>query len=143
MKSLYSDIHDFHQKFGLPPISKTPAPLTPELLRFRVNFMLEEISEYEKAALNGDLEGQLDALVDLVYVALGTAYLQRMPFNTAWERVHEANMKKVRAEHADQSKRGSSFDVVKPEGWKPPRHTDLVYNEDIAIFAFSRDISSR
>ena len=29
-------------------------------------------------------------------------------------------MEKVRAKTADNSERGDAFDVVKPEGWKPP-----------------------
>ena len=65
----------------------------------------------------------LDALVDLVYVALGTAYLHGFgpqKFNEAWRRVHEKNMEKIRAPSADHSKRGSAFDVIKPAGWTPP-----------------------
>lgn len=47
-------------------------------------------------------------------------------FREAWDRVHRANMAKVRAERASDSKRGSSFDVVKPEGWQAPDLGDLV-----------------
>jgi len=68
---------------------------------------------------------QLDALVDLAYVVLGTAFMHGFDFNEAWRRVHAANMQKVRATSPDVSKRNSSLDVVKPEGWTPPDLSDL------------------
>jgi predicted HAD superfamily Cof-like phosphohydrolase len=37
-----------------------------------------------------------------------------------WADVQRANMSKVRAERAVDSKRGSVWDVVKPRGWVPP-----------------------
>ncbi len=73
-----------------------------------------------------DLEKQLDALVDLMYVLLGTSYLQGFDLKEAWNRVHAANMTKIRTERADDSKRGSVYDVVKPEGFRPPDLSDLV-----------------
>ena len=59
-------------------------------------------------------------------VALGTAYMQGFNFKEAWRRVHEANMRKVRATSEEQSKRNSSSDVVKPAGWVAPDLKDLV-----------------
>jgi len=88
--------------------------------------MNEEWQEYCDAHVVDDLEGMLDALVDLTYVVLGTAYLHGFDFNEAFRRVHEANMKKVRAEAKTDSKRGTAYDVVKPEGWTPPDLGDLV-----------------
>lgn len=127
--SLFFDIHQFHEKFGLKPVEKV-GELNAEVLKFRIDFMREELNEFERAAAFGDLEGELDALVDLVYVALGTAYLAKFPFGQAWNRVQKANMAKVRAEKESDSKRGSVLDVVKPEGWTPPSHHDLVKPDD-------------
>ena len=143
--NLMEDIHEFHTKFGLLHLG-LPRNLPGELGDFRENFMQEELDEYrgsreavqymaeqpliDKAEYTVQLEQQLDALVDLVYVALGTAHLQGFDFLTAWRRVHLANMKKVRAQSADQSKRGTTFDVVKPVGWEAPDHSDLVEVND-------------
>lgn len=123
--NLFQAIQEFHEKFEL-PAAESPKPLNAELFEFRKGFMHEELEEYCIAFLDEDLEGQLDALVDLVYVALGTAYMQGFDFNEAFRRVHEANMAKVRAKTADESKRGTAYDVVKPEGWTPPNLSDLV-----------------
>lgn len=121
----YRDILDFHVKFGLVYFGG-PRPLPTDLKDFRIKFMEEELNEYKRAVDVGDLEGQLDALVDLVYVALGTAHLQGFKFNEAWKRVHQANMRKVRATSEEQSKRGTASDVIKPVGWEPPFLKDLV-----------------
>jgi predicted HAD superfamily Cof-like phosphohydrolase len=139
------DIEAFHQKFGLEYVGK-PRILPSDLFDFRSRFIDEELQEWREeqaglvVALTSDdghpdhrrvalgLHQQLDALVDLTYVVLGAAYLQFGPtiFREAWRRVQAANMAKVRAERAEDSKRGSAFDVVKPAGWEPPDHHDLV-----------------
>lgn len=113
------DIADFHEKYGL-AYEGGPRQLGPELAKFRSGFMQEELDEYKEACEKNDLEGQFDALVDLAYVVLGTAYLQGLPFIAGWDEVHSANMKKIRTENPGDSKRGSSFDVVKPPNWKAP-----------------------
>jgi predicted HAD superfamily Cof-like phosphohydrolase len=147
------DIQDFHQKFGLEYTGK-PRILDPELFDFRSKFINEEFEEWKEEqeglieALTADdgapdhrrvahgLHQQLDALVDLTYVVLGAAYLQFGPevFHQAWKRVQSANMKKVRAEKAGDSKRGSTFDVIKPQGWTPPDHHDLVKDHAHSVY---------
>lgn len=123
--NLFGDITEFHQKFSL-KYQGAPRALPKDLQKFRNLFLNEELKEYFHSVTEEDLEGQLDALVDLVYVAIGTAYLNGFDFNEAWYRVHKANMSKIRAERPADSKRGSGFDVVKPEGWQPPSLADLV-----------------
>ena len=147
MPDLFQDVIDFHKKFGLEYTGK-PRKLEEELSSFRQRFLEEELDEYQNAVANMDIlvdectedgwtdadrqqfqksmENALDALIDLVYVALGTAQMHGFNFNEGWRRVHGANMVKVRAEKAEDSKRGTTFDVVKPEGWTPPSHADLV-----------------
>lgn len=118
-------VEAFHRKFGL-EYTKGPRGLDVKMYEFRRNFMAEEFQEYVSAYIAGDLEGQLDALVDLVYVVLGTAYLHGFDFNEAFRRVHAANMRKVRAQTEGESKRASALDVVKPEGWVRADLKDLV-----------------
>jgi predicted HAD superfamily Cof-like phosphohydrolase len=79
--------------------------------------------------INGNLEEYFDGLIDLVYVALGAAYLSGLPFDEGFKRVHEANMKKVRALRQEDSKRGSTYDIVKPAGFVAPTLTDLIRKE--------------
>ena len=120
--SNFADVGRFHQKFGLPTFGWTRATslLDPETLRFRVEFLREELNEFIEAAEAEDAAGMFDALVDLVYVAMGTAHLAGFPWEAGWSLVQRANMAKVRATSASESKRNSSLDVVKPEGWTAP-----------------------
>lgn len=129
----FQDVRDFHQKFGLLCFDK-PARLTKRKLLERIEFMLEELKEFAEAsghevgvfqdqaeALPGDgpqdLAGQADALVDLVYVALGTAVMLGLPWDWLWDDVQRANMAKVRG----MTKRGHAVDVTKPPGWQGPQ----------------------
>src|SRR5262252_8227320 len=134
--SFYDDVGNFHVKFGLATEgSLPPQPLDPEILAFRVKFMLEELAEFcdaygmrivsarlaavsdevdgdsEQALTPVDVTGAADALADLVYVALGTAHMMGLPFNEIWEAVQKANMEKVRADGDDdeRSKRGTGL----------------------------------
>lgn len=124
------DVRDFHERFRL-IYAGPPRSLPPDLADFRARFLREELEEYQVAADEGDLAGQLDALIDLIYVALGTAHLHGFSPATiaeAWRRVHAANMKKVPAPSTRRNglARPGGFDVAKPPGWEPPRFDDLV-----------------
>lgn len=121
------DIQAFHEKFQI-GYNGSPRVLDESTAAFRAKFMQEELDEYKKAYLENDLEGQFDALIDLVYVALGTAYLQGLPFQDGWRRVQVANMAKIRAKSEADSKRGFKFDIVKPPGWTAPVLGDLIGN---------------
>ena len=114
------DIKDFHEKFGL-TYNGPPRILDTTVATFRIKFMEEELHEYIIACATHNLEGQFDALIDLVYVALGTAYMQGLPFQKGWDEVQKCNMQKVKAgPNGEGSKRGSPLDVVKPAGWVGP-----------------------
>jgi len=140
---MFQDIADFHRKFELMYRGK-PRELPADLAEFRVGFLAEELAEYITPG-NEDhkmlahmlkrywrdglgkvsLAKKFDALIDLVYVALGTAYLHGFPFDLGWARVHAANMAKVKSVGAGNN-RGGTHDVVKPGGWTPPVLDDLV-----------------
>jgi hypothetical protein len=94
----------FHQKFGVRhasifrPEDSGPAPrlLSPEEAKFRIKFLREELEEFEEGVREGDLAKCADALVDLVYVALGTAHMQMLPWDELFAEVQRANMTKER-----------------------------------------------
>jgi predicted HAD superfamily Cof-like phosphohydrolase len=97
-----------------------------ETFEFRVKFIEEELTEYREAYEKGDLEGCFDALVDLKYVVDGTADMHGFPMDEGTREVQNANMAKRRAASAGESKRGSSLDVVKPDGWQPPQMDEVL-----------------
>jgi predicted HAD superfamily Cof-like phosphohydrolase len=128
MADLFEDVAAFHQRFGLEPTQQPDFPME-EIWKLKNRHMQEELDEIRAACLTGDLEQYFDGIIDLVYVALGAAYLAGLPFDEGFKRVHEANMKKVRAVTAEDSKRGSTYDIVKPAGWVAPTLEDLLRKE--------------
>lgn len=122
MSNFANDVLEFHRRFGLPVPGAANPPNLPsrEVIEFRLKFMREELEETERAVAAGDLVGVADGLVDLIYVAIGTAWFCGLPLCAVWDEVHAANLRKVRTPSADASKRGSAWDVVKPIGWRGP-----------------------
>lgn len=119
MNSMWEDIKMFHEKFLLPQ-NEIPALLEKEMFEFRMKFMQEELAEFEDACERMDIVKAFDALLDLVYVAMGTAYIMNVPWDDGWDEVQKANMMKMRALKASDSTRGSTYDVIKPKGWVAP-----------------------
>jgi predicted HAD superfamily Cof-like phosphohydrolase len=77
----------------------------------------------------------LDGIVDMMYVIVGMARQFGFHSNTiyggtileeAWNRIHMTNMRKIRANSSEDSKRGNSIDIVKPEGWVKPNLGELI-----------------
>lgn len=152
----FHDIHEFHVKYGFQQTTR-PSFLDEDKMRVRLNFLLEELVETANAAgycwqvtleneddpdsdlvlqferddsvsdTERDLEAFFDGLIDLNYVSYGTAWLMNLPMPEGWNRVHAANMTKIRCERAEDSKRGTTFDVIKPEGFVSPSFTDLLF----------------
>jgi len=124
---LHVDIREFHEKFGLDVDPGHYSTLDDATYKFREMFMEEELQEFKDAKAKEDLPGMADALVDLVYVAIGTAHLMGLPWQRLWFEVHQANMAKVMAKDKSESKRNSSIDVVKPDGWKEPDISSVLF----------------
>ena len=116
MNSMLDDVADFHLEVLQLTATESPTLLSQEFCMERFRFMSEEIEEFVDAGIKGDMVGVADALADVIYVALGTAYQMGLPFQAIWDHVHRANMRKVRGE----AKRGNSIDARKPEGWVSP-----------------------
>ena len=126
--NLILDIDRFHKKFGFEKNNKVGIPDDAELVNFRTSFLMEELSEYTNAIVKKDTAGALDALVDIVYIALGTAWLFNLPFDKAWKEIQSDNMKKVRAKDKT-GKRGTKFDVIKPKGFREPNIERIIEEE--------------
>mgnify|MGYP003139862200 FL=1 len=110
---MLKDIEEFHKKFDLP--RRHGIKNNKDIVDFRIKFLEEELRELKEGVEDNDDAKILDSLVDIVYVAIGTAYIFDYPFWVAWKEVQDANMKKERKESAR-----SKFDVTKPKGWKHP-----------------------
>ena len=116
MNSMCKDVADFDEKILQDHGENYPSLVSLEYCVERSRFLAEELDEFAIAAGEANIVGLADALADLVYVALGTAYKMGLPFDDIWAAVHEANMRKV----SGQTKRGNRVDAMKPVGWVGP-----------------------
>lgn len=144
MQTNFDDVADFHLKFCV-PCSQAPALLDQAANDFRENFLKEELKEYHDSYIQNDLEGCADALVDLVYIAMGTACMMGIPWQKIWDSVQTANMtKRLAKPDGSDSKRGSPLDVVKPLGWVGPDHRPaLGYGGTALVFDATAEIARR
>lgn len=122
---IFADVKAFHDKFGI-GYDGPPRALDTEYEKFRDERFMSEAREYRLAADMHQRDGRLDAIVDIIYIGLGTCILHGWNFHEAWKRVHEANMKKELASSKNPGKFGNKNDIVKPPGWVPPTLLDLV-----------------
>lgn len=148
----FNDVRMFHQKFGMLD-SATPTHLTKRKLTERIKFLQEELNEFAEgcgldneyhkstesmeivdSGADQDLAAQADALVDLVYVALGTASMMGLPWIELWEDVQRANLSKVRGV---KPTRNNKVDVIKPAGWVGPKTKAILLTAgyDQALFS--------
>lgn len=118
----YADVRAFQHKFGQ-LVGYAPRHLTKRKLRERIAQMQEELDEFEAAVEADDIAEQADALVDIVYFALGTAAHMGLPWQTLWEDVQRANMSKVAGVKPE---RGFLVDCIKPEGWEGPKTMEIL-----------------
>ena len=77
--------------------SSNVALLPDDVMKARYSHMMEEVNEFSYSNNMSDLHGCVDALINVVYIALGTANmlgLTEQQWDECWEKVHFANMAK-------------------------------------------------
>lgn len=122
-----------------------PYILSPSEWELRTDLIAEEAKELEEAYKDGDLAGFLDACVDLVYVVVGTAVAAGLPFDKAFERVHDANMAKASkcgcSGGCDDCNhtglivhRRADGKILKPSGWQAPDIESLIEDSYVRYF---------
>lgn len=114
MDKAWRDVYEFHEKFGA-PVRDRPRLLPPGRVEKRVLWLQEEIGEFIEA---GSIEDQADAMIDLIYFALGTLVEMGVRPGALFDIVHAANMQKLwpdgRAHYNADGK------VIKNPAWRDP-----------------------
>ena len=116
MKTAFEKVQQYHEVFGhRSPL--TPTPLPQDRIIHRAGFMAEELAEFLKASPD-DLVAQSDALVDLIYFALGTFVEMGVDPSTLFDAVHQANMDKLW--DGEPKYNPTNGKTLKPPGWVGP-----------------------
>ena len=121
---VHQDIRMMHDYYG---VREAVAKLSPEhalaFLNFRFKFLQEEIDEGLEAIDERNSEEVVDALIDLVVVAVGTLDVLGVDFVQAWREVLRANMNKEVGVKESRPNALGLPDLIKLPGWVPPDHT--------------------
>lgn len=109
--------------------SGTPGFLSESLFENYTHCLEENIREYIEGYGEKNKVKTINALVSIYYNCLAIANqmdLTTDQWNILWDDVQTANMNKERVVSVEQSKRGSTYDIIKPKGWVPPKTKELV-----------------
>ena len=107
----------FHEKFNH-PIGNGPRRMDEERARKRYNWMQEEIDEFLEAVEEGDIVEQADAMIDVIYFALGTLVEMGIRPDALFDIVQRANMGKLWADGRPHC--SADGKTLKPDTWEDP-----------------------
>lgn len=117
------DIHVMQTKFGTrDAVEKMDKEKLRTFLKFRLDFLNEELTETKNALENADPEEIVDGLIDLCVVAIGTLDAYGIDAYDAWDEVLDANMAKEPGIKEGRPNPLGLPDLIKPEGWTAPSH---------------------
>lgn len=120
-----SSVVEFHKTFGHPVAVKPERPNFSTQDR-RIDMLLEEVNETEKAADEGTYEEYVDGLIDVLYIALG-GLIEAAPedvIRRAFWDVHRANMDKLGDDGSPIYREDGK--VLKPDGWLGPNLSAVI-----------------
>ena len=110
----FQDVAAFHDRFGH-PMADRPTLLPPERVKSRLGWMQEELDEFRDATTVVD---QADAMIDLMYFALGTLVEMGVRPDPLFEIVQRANMGKLWED--GRPRYDATGKVIKPATWRDP-----------------------
>mgnify|MGYP001305038807 CR=1 FL=1 len=110
-------------KKGTSWVEKNPQQLK-RFLEFRIDFLQEELSETEAALINMDAEEIVDGLIDLCVVAIGALDAFGVDPYKAWDEVLKAKLAKEVGVKPSRPNPLGLPDLIKPEDWEGPDHSD-------------------
>jgi predicted HAD superfamily Cof-like phosphohydrolase len=110
----WEKVAEFHRQFGH-PVSDKPVLMDHDRAKKRYGWMLEELDEF----IDSDtIVDQADAMIDLMYFALGTLVEMGVRPEKIFDIVHRANMAKIwpdgMVHHNETGK------TIKPPSWTDP-----------------------
>lgn len=118
LDNAWEQVLEFHRAFDV-PVANRPCGMSKERAVTRCGWMQDEISEFLEASERNDLTEQADAMIDLIYFALGTLVEMGVRPQPIMDIVHGANMSKLWSDGKPRFRAGDNK-VIKPEGWSDP-----------------------
>lgn len=114
MDDAFERVREFHLAFN------HPAPVEPALIpaarvESRAAWLNDEVDEFRRAA---DLTEQADAMIDIIYFAIGGLVEMGIKPDRLFDIVHQANMSKLWPDGRPKFREDGK--VMKPAAWVDP-----------------------
>ena len=110
----FDQVAEFHRAFGH-PVKERPAFLPSPRSDARVAWMREEVDEFVEST---NVVDQADAMIDLIYFAIGTLVEMGVRPEKLFDIVHAANMTKLWPDGKPRFRDDGK--TVKPPSWIDP-----------------------
>tara|TARA_R110000822_G_scaffold65559_3_gene160416 strand:- start:972 stop:1379 length:408 start_codon:yes stop_codon:yes gene_type:complete len=120
---MINDIKEMHNKFQVTEFINNNSDnklLLQKFLKFRLDFIKEELDETFDAYFNRDDVKVLDGLIDILVVTLGTLDVFKCDTPKAWENIHNSNMSKTPGVNLTRPNNFSLPDMAKGKDFKKP-----------------------
>lgn len=119
MDKEWQDVREFQRTFGH-PVADMPCCMSHERAQKRYNWMKEELDEFLDA--QDDVVEQADAMIDVIYFALGTLVEMGIRPDSLFAIVQAANMSKLWPDGKPHY--NAEGKTIKPITWEDP-HSKL------------------
>lgn len=116
MNKEWDYVRKFQIKFGH-PVADRPTQLDPDRVLKRYHWMLEEINEFLEA---DEIVEQADAMIDVIYFALGTLVEMGIKPDNLFKIVQDANMAKLWPDGKPHY--NAEGKTIKPTTWEDPHN---------------------
>lgn len=114
LDKVFDDVKQFHETFEH-PVAKIPTAMEANRKKARTAWMQEELDEFIEAKT---IEDEADAMIDLIYFALGTLVEMGVKPQGIFDIVQQANMSKVWPDGlVHKNEMGKT---IKPANWEDP-----------------------
>lgn len=120
---MINDIKEMHNKFQVTEFINNNSDnklLLQKFLKFRLDFIKEELDETFDAYFNRNDVEVLDGLIDILVVTLGTLDVFKCDTPKAWENIHKSNMSKTPGVNLTRPNNFSLPDMAKGKDFKKP-----------------------
>jgi len=125
---IFKMVEEFNNVFGI-ELSQTPTLLNQKESELRYQLGLEELSEYNSAVNEQDLVGVADALVDQMYILVGTIMKHGLQdkFFEMFNEVHRSNMSKLEEGKVILREDGK---ILKGRNYSKPDLKSILYTQE-------------
>lgn len=137
--SNFQKVKQFNKAFGVnqnETIQKDLFTKDPELVKYRMSLIMEEVGELQDAVKNHDFTETIDALTDILYVVYGAYTSFGVDADDAFDVVQKSNMSKLCKSEEDAIETVKRYKEEVPERYDSPNYRRsedgihwVVYNE--------------